>query len=39
MSRTALLKAGRVRKVLCSFPRQVDSYVFDELYRAGKVEL
>ncbi|MET9994876.1 3-oxoacid CoA-transferase subunit A [Streptomyces mutabilis] len=35
----ALLKAGRVRKVLCSFPRQSDSYVFDELYRAGKVEL
>lgn len=35
----ALLKAGRVRKVLCSFPRQSDSYVFDELYRAGKIEL
>jgi 3-oxoadipate CoA-transferase, alpha subunit len=35
----ALLKAGRVRKVLCSFPRQVDSWVFDELYRAGKIEL
>ncbi|GAA5235286.1 3-oxoacid CoA-transferase subunit A [Verticiella sediminum] len=35
----ALLKAGRVRKVVCSFPRQADSYVFDELYRAGKVEL
>ncbi|MGW0949608.1 3-oxoacid CoA-transferase subunit A [Streptomyces sp. NPDC002623] len=35
----ALLKAGRVRKVVCSFPRQSDSYVFDELYRAGKVEL
>jgi 3-oxoadipate CoA-transferase alpha subunit len=35
----ALLKAGRVRKVLCSFPRQVDSYVFDELYRAGRIEL
>jgi 3-oxoacid CoA-transferase, A subunit len=35
----ALLKAGRVRKVVCSFPRQVDSYVFDELYRAGEVEL
>ncbi len=35
----ALLKAGRVRKVICSFPRQVDSYVFDGLYRAGKVEL
>lgn len=35
----ALLKAGRVRRVLCSFPRQADSQVFDELYRAGKVEL
>jgi 3-oxoadipate CoA-transferase, alpha subunit len=35
----ALLKAGRVRKVICSFPRQADSYVFDELYRAGKLEL
>jgi 3-oxoadipate CoA-transferase alpha subunit len=35
----ALLKAGRVRKVICSFPRQVDSYVFDGLYREGKVEL
>jgi 3-oxoadipate CoA-transferase, alpha subunit len=35
----ALLKAGRVRKVICSFPRQSDSYVFDELYRAGRIEL
>ena len=35
----ALLKAGRVRKVICSFPRQVDSYVFDALYRSGKLEL
>lgn len=35
----ALLKAGRVRKVVCSFPRQVDSHVFDGLYRAGRVEL
>ncbi|WP_323101382.1 3-oxoacid CoA-transferase subunit A [Intrasporangium sp. YIM S08009] len=35
----ALLKAGRVRKVVCSFPRQVDSYVFDDLYRTGRVEL
>lgn len=35
----ALIKAGRVRKVICSFPRQTDSYVFDELYRAGKIEL
>lgn len=35
----ALLEAGRVRKVVCSFPRQADSYVFDELYRSGRVEL
>jgi 3-oxoadipate CoA-transferase alpha subunit len=35
----ALLKAGQVRKVVCSFPRQSDSWVFDELYRAGKLEL
>jgi 3-oxoadipate CoA-transferase alpha subunit len=35
----ALLAAGRVAKVLCSFPRQSDSYVFDGLYRAGKVDL
>ena len=35
----ALLKAGRVRKIVCSFPRQTDSQIFDALYRAGKVEL
>ncbi|MCW2792389.1 MAG: 3-oxoadipate CoA-transferase subunit [Nocardioides sp.] len=35
----ALLAKGRVRKMVCSFPRQVDSYVFDGLYREGKVEL
>lgn len=35
----ALLKAGRVRKVICSFPRQSDSYVFDDLYRSGRIEL
>ncbi len=35
----ALLAAGRVAKVVCSFPRQTDSYVFDALYRAGKVDL
>ena len=34
-----LLKAGAVKKVICSFPRQSDSWVFDELYRAGKIEL
>ncbi len=35
----ALLKAGRVRKMICSFPRQADSYVFDGLYRSGQLEL
>ena len=35
----ALLKSGQVRKIICSFPRQVDSWVFDELYRSGKIEL
>ena len=35
----ALLANGQVSKIICSFPRQADSYVFDELYRAGKVEL
>ena len=35
----ALLKEKRVRKILCSFPRQVDSWHFDALYRAGKLEL
>lgn len=35
----ALLKARRVRKIICSFPRQVDSQVFDALYRAGEIEL
>lgn len=35
----ALLAAGQVRKIICSFPRQADSHVFDALYRAGKIEL
>ncbi len=35
----ALLMAGRVRKIICSFPRQADSQVFDGLYRSGKLEL
>jgi len=35
----ALLQAGRVRKVICSFPRQADSQVFDGLYRSGRVQL
>ncbi|SJN24474.1 3-oxoacid CoA-transferase subunit A [Psychrobacter sp. JB385] len=34
-----LLKTGAVRKIICSFPRQSDSWVFDELYHAGKIEL
>ncbi len=35
----ALLAAGRVRKVICSFPRQADSHHFDRLYRSGQLEL
>ena len=35
----ALLKASRVRKITCSFPRQVDAQVFDGLYRSGALEL
>ena len=35
----ALLAAGRVRKIVCSFPRQVDSWHFDRLYREGRIEL
>jgi 3-oxoadipate CoA-transferase, alpha subunit len=35
----ALLAAGRVRKIICSFPRQADSWHFDRLYRAGQIEL
>ncbi|MFC7497156.1 MULTISPECIES: 3-oxoacid CoA-transferase subunit A [unclassified Nocardioides] len=35
----ALLAEGRVRKIICSFPRQSDSYVFDGLYREGRIEL
>ena len=35
----ALLATGRVRKIICSFPRQADSHVFDGLYRSGKLEL
>ena len=34
-----LLKTGAVRKIICSFPRQSDSWVFDELYHNGKIEL
>jgi 3-oxoadipate CoA-transferase alpha subunit len=35
----ALLAAGRVRRIVCSFPRQADSWHFDRLYRAGEIEL
>jgi len=35
----ALIKARRVRKILCSFPRQTDSWHFDAQYRAGEIEL
>lgn len=35
----ALLAAGQVRRIICSFPRQHDSFVFDELYRGGRIEL
>jgi 3-oxoadipate CoA-transferase alpha subunit len=35
----ALLKAKRVRKILCSFPRQADSWHFDALYKAGEIQL
>lgn len=34
-----LIKSGFVRKIICSFPRQADSQIFDERYRAGKIEL
>jgi 3-oxoadipate CoA-transferase alpha subunit len=39
MGLAALLKSGRVRKIICSFPRQADSWVFDDLYRRGQIEL
>jgi 3-oxoadipate CoA-transferase alpha subunit len=35
----ALLAKRRVRRIICSFPRQRDSWVFDGLYRAGEIEL
>jgi 3-oxoadipate CoA-transferase alpha subunit len=34
-----LLAARRVKKIICSFPRQADSHVFDALYRSGDLEL
>jgi 3-oxoadipate CoA-transferase alpha subunit len=35
----ALIGAGRVRKIVCSFPRQADSWHFDRAWRAGTIEL
>ena len=35
----ALIAAGRVRRIVCSYPRHKDSYVFDRLYKAGRIEL
>jgi 3-oxoadipate CoA-transferase alpha subunit len=35
----ALIREGRVRRMICSFPRQSDSWCFDEKYRAGQIEL
>ncbi|KPF92406.1 3-oxoadipate CoA-transferase [Novosphingobium sp. AAP83] len=35
----ALIKAGRVSKIICSFPRQADSHHFDSAWRAGTIEL
>ncbi|WCT74407.1 3-oxoacid CoA-transferase subunit A [Sphingomonas naphthae] len=35
----ALIREGRVRKIICSFPRQADSHHFDAAYRAGRIEL
>jgi 3-oxoadipate CoA-transferase, alpha subunit len=35
----ALIKAGRVKKIICSFPRQADSHHFDAAYRAGQIQL
>jgi 3-oxoadipate CoA-transferase alpha subunit len=34
-----LMELGRVRKIICSFPRSSDPVVFERLYRAGKIEL
>src|ERR1700723_548949 len=34
-----LMEVGRVRKIICSFPRTADPVVFEELYRAGRIEL
>lgn len=34
-----LMELGRVRRIVCSFPRSAGSVVFEELYRAGRIEL
>ncbi|CAN7253006.1 3-oxoacid CoA-transferase subunit A [Variovorax paradoxus] len=34
-----LLKSGKVRKIICSYPRAPDAWVFEELFRSGKIEL
>jgi 3-oxoadipate CoA-transferase alpha subunit len=34
-----LLELGRVRKIICSYPRSVDPTAFEELYRAGRIEV
>jgi 3-oxoadipate CoA-transferase alpha subunit len=39
MGLALLLKAKRVRKIICSFPRQTDSWHFDALYKSGEIEL
>lgn len=39
MGLAALIAAGRVRKIICSFPRQADSWHFDRAYREGRIEL
>jgi 3-oxoadipate CoA-transferase alpha subunit len=39
MGLALLLKAKKVRKIICSFPRQTDSWHFDALYKAGEIEL
>ncbi|MGO9786681.1 MAG: 3-oxoacid CoA-transferase subunit A, partial [Stellaceae bacterium] len=35
----ALILAGLVRKVICSYPRTTDAHVFEAAYKAGKIEL
>ena len=35
----ALIGAGRVKRIICSFPRQADSWHFDKAWREGRIEL